>query len=98
MNQQYLHIHGENLPTKEWCKMGIDFSKVRQCALEEEKKAVSRNSPLVRYWMPKEGKNRIRILPPWTTEGPNANQYWREVAMHFKVGAESKFFVCPGKT
>ena len=45
-----------------------------------------------KYWKPKEGKNIIRILPPWNDEG----LFYFEAALHygFKDGAKTKAYPC----
>jgi hypothetical protein len=42
------------------------------------------------FWTPKAGRNLIRILPPWA-EG---KLFWRETAVHWNVGPDSKMVVC----
>ena len=68
----------------------VDMSKAKKKAQEEADRAAARASysgSLI-YWKPKQGKNKIRVLPPWTDDenSPNANQFWREVYVHFGVG------------
>ena len=48
------------------------------------------------FWKPKEGRNRIRVLPP----KPGASSIYRVVWQHFPKNAkdESKSFNCPRKT
>jgi len=38
----------------------------------------------------KSGKNKIRVMPPWTEEGTNAYQWWREVWTHWGVGPDEE--------
>lgn len=83
--------------------MGVDFSKVKTKALEEKQKA-NRTFERIRWWKPKVGENRIRLMPPWTDEGPNASQFWREIYQHWNIG-EGGFddengyrFTCPVRT
>jgi hypothetical protein len=55
---------------------------------EEEKERAAKNLAFgrrVTWWKAKPGTNKIRILPPWTDQGPNKNQFWREVWMHYGV-------------
>lgn len=84
-----------------------DMSKAKRKWEEEAKREASRNKfgRPTKYWKPKVGTNRIRILPPWTTEGPNDHQWWREVWKHYGVVAanapdeNNEFTVlCPKKT
>jgi len=41
--------------------------------------------------------SRIRILPPWTAEGENANLPFKKIYQHWDVGPESKRSICPAK-
>jgi hypothetical protein len=75
---------------------------------EEKKREAARRARMKRretYWKPKPGTNRIRIMPPWTNEGPNSGQFWREIYVHFGVTCfdspdpDSAFTVtCPRQT
>jgi hypothetical protein len=76
---------------------------------EEEKSREDARKAMMRrratYWTPKEGTNKFRLLPPWTEEGPNAEQFWREIHVHFGVmcfdspDSENAFSVsCPKHT
>lgn len=80
--------------------MGVDFGKVKDKQQAMDEKAAQRAAGGYKYWSPTVGKNSIRILPPWTDEGPNANQFDREVYMHWNIGPEEKgaTFPCPEKT
>jgi len=42
------------------------------------------------FWTPKAGRNLIRILPPWKT----GSLFWRESAVHWNVGPDSKMLTC----
>jgi hypothetical protein len=83
--------------------MTIDFDKIRR-KRQEEKQRQTRTFDKIRYWKPKTGENQIRLMPPWTTEGTNANAFWREVHRHWNVGnggydEEGGFsYTCPVKT
>lgn len=82
---------------------GVDVNKVKQKAEEEAAKAAARQAGGFRYWSPKGGKNKIRFMPPWTAEGNNANQFWREVFVHWGIGADDageggQSFACPTQT
>jgi hypothetical protein len=64
-----------------------DMAKAK-AKYEEEKERAARQAAFGRradWWKPKAGTNKIRILPPWTDEGPNRNQWWREVWMHYGI-------------
>lgn len=84
--------------------MAVDMEKVKKKAEEEAKRALQRSfGETYFWWTAKNGKNRIRFMPPWTVEGPNANQFWREIYQHWNVGAtneeeDGKNFICPLKT
>ena len=52
-----------------------------------------------KWWKPKNGPNRIRILPGWADEGDFAGVFWREVAQHWNVSEDMKGPVlCPKET
>lgn len=76
--------------------------KAKQKAAEEAAKAENRFQKTARlFWKPKQGQNRVRILPAWTGEGPNANQFWRELYVHWGVGPDEENqinFACPRLT
>lgn len=82
--------------------MGVDLNKAKAKAAEEAAKqeARTRGFQSVTYWKPGQGKNKIRVMPPWTDDetNPNANQFWREVFVHFSVGDNESVFACPAKT
>lgn len=80
--------------------MGVDLKKMRKRQQEEEEKAAARAVGGFKYWSPEVGENRVRFMPPWTEEGPNANDFTREVYIHWNVGPEEKgvTFPCPVKT
>lgn len=75
-----------------------DMGKAKKKAAAEAAKAASRGNPSRRYWSPEQGKNRIRIMPPWTDKGPNSYQFWRELYVHWNVGPDEENTVhlpCP---
>lgn len=81
--------------------MSVDINKIKLRIAEEEQKVAARSQRNTnwdfKYWSPKKGKNVIRLLPPWTTTGPNSGQFWREVFIHWNVGS-AKSLPCPQKT
>lgn len=83
--------------------MTIDFDKIRR-KRQEEKARKTRIFDKIRFYKPAKGENLIRLMPPWTTEGENANQFWREIYQHWNVGAggydeEGGWrYTCPVKT
>lgn len=65
----------------------IDKVKAAQKSLTDKANKVKPQArPKVRYLKTKIGKNRLRFMPAWTTEGVNANQFWREIYVHSNVG------------
>ena len=80
--------------------MGVNFDAIINRLREEEAKEAQRNLPRVSYWKPTPGKNRIRLMPPWTQEGHNGGSFYREIFTHWSVGGEEgkSYFVCPLKT
>jgi hypothetical protein len=80
--------------------MGVDLAKQKQRQKEEEQKTAARAAGGFKFWSPAVGENRVRFMPPWTEEGPNANDFAREVYVHWNVGPEEKgvTFSCPAKT
>lgn len=88
--------------------MAIDFAKLLNKAKEEAQRATGggRGAGRVKYWKPRDGKNRIRLMPPWSTDPSNVNagQFWREVYVHWSVGQNGRdeengaSFSCPVKT
>lgn len=47
--------------------------------------------PREKRFTPKEGANRIRILPPWSREGA----YAKRMLIHWQVGLSRSSFLCP---
>jgi len=80
--------------------MGVDLNKVDQQRLELEQKEAARAVGPVRWWTPEQGQNNIRLLPPWTKEGRNANSFAREIYTHWNIGDgdDTTAFTCPLKT
>jgi hypothetical protein len=81
----------------------VDPSRVAKKAAEEAAKAAAfdRQNVARIYWKPKQGKNQIRILPPWTDQGQNAGLFWREISVHWGVGADENnvhHLSCPKET
>lgn len=79
--------------------MAIDYEKLRKAAQELQARMTRGGGPSMKFWKPADGKNVIRILPPWTEEGPLAGQFYREVHQHWNVSEEATGPVlCPKKT
>jgi hypothetical protein len=47
------------------------------------------------YWAVAEGRNRIRILPPWSEEAAEAGRYFFETAFHYGIGPDDRTMPCP---
>jgi len=79
-----------------------DVSKAQKKAAEEAARAASFGTfGTLKWWKPKKGKNRLRVMPPWTGEGTNSYQWWREVWVHWGVGPDDdnkQSVACPRKT
>lgn len=78
--------------------MGIDYEKLRKAKAEIQARTNRGGGPSMKFWRPNEGQNRIRILPPWTQDGPFAGQFYREVHQHWGVSENSGPVLCPAKT
>lgn len=76
-----------------------DKDKAREALAREEAKGQG-FGPRALMWDVKDGDNKIRVMPPWTAEGPNARQCWREVYQHWVSNAEGnrRPILCPVKT
>lgn len=81
----------------------VDMQKVRAKVAEEAAKK-NRSFDKVRRLKLKTGENQLRLLPPWTEEGTNANQFWTETYTHWSIGnggydeENGRRFTCPVKT
>jgi hypothetical protein len=79
-----------------------DISKAKEKAAEEAARAAAfGNFGPMPFYKPKSGANKLRFMPPWTDEGSNAFQWWREVWTHWGVGPDDdskKNVACPKKT
>lgn len=84
--------------------MAFDKEKLNRKAREEEQRQKNQNfGPKILWWKPKQGENRIRLTPGWTSEGPNADMPFREVYRHWSIGLggydeKGRSFTCPVKT
>lgn len=77
----------------------VDISKMKNRLQEEERRETARDRPSFRYWTPAVGKNVIRLLPPWTDEGPSSGDFYREFFVHWSDDANNvQSFTCPEKT
>lgn len=80
--------------------MAVNISKARQKAQEEAAKQSNFTYQHIIWYKTKPGNNPIRLMPPWTYDdsNPNAEQFWREVYMHFGVGPNEVALPCPKET
>lgn len=78
--------------------MALDYEKLKKAAQELQARMARGGGPSMKFWKPANGKNTIRILPPWTDEGPMAGQFFREVHQHWNVAENSGPVLCPAKT
>ena len=76
---------------------GVDIGKMKQRQEVEDAKEAARAAGGFKFWSPQLGENRLRFMPPWTEEGPNANDFARESYVHWNIGPEEKgvTFTCP---
>lgn len=81
--------------------MGVNLNKVSERQEKEEQKAAARDVGNI-VWHDRMivGSNPMRLLPPWTDEGPNANDFCREIYQHW--GANPQYpnspLTCPKRT
>jgi hypothetical protein len=80
--------------------MALDLSKAKAKLQEESARMSKTKFQTIDWWKPQQGKNLVRLMPPWSADdtNPNANQFWREVYMHFKVGPNGWSGSCPTST
>lgn len=80
--------------------MGVDLSKMKQVQQETEAKNAKKGGSGYIFWTPKPDKNRIRLMPPWTSEGNWRDSFFRELAMHWGIGTEEEkqHFSCPTRS
>ena len=86
---------GSKNKAKKSRRKGVNLG--RMLAKVEEQKAKQNRTD---FWKPSEGKNVIRLMPPWAEEGDSAELFYREVYIHWNVppGAEDQtFMLCPKK-
>jgi hypothetical protein len=79
----------------------VDMEKMKQKAREEAAAAARQNFGPIPFWKPLANKNVIRIMPPWTADGHNAYQWYRETWVHYNVGTDDdnkKQITCPRRT
>lgn len=84
--------------------MTVDIQKVLKQQREMKERSNRFSRVKINRFKPKVGENKIRILPPWTDEGHNAGQFWRELLQHWNVGEGGyqeeggRIFLCPLRT
>jgi hypothetical protein len=67
----------------------------------EERLSRGGGSGGAKFWRPEAGENKIRIMPAWDEDEKSffANQFWREVAQHWRVSDDQKGpILCPKVT
>lgn len=69
--------------------MAIDMAKIL-AAREALTQNNSFDGPSIKFWKPKDGRNRIRIMPPWTDDGFHSGSFMREAAQHWQVSPDLK--------
>lgn len=69
--------------------MALDLNKVAafQAASKAKQSGAFENAI---YFKPKDGSNKIRIVPDWDQTGPYEGTFWREVHQHWKVSPDQK--------
>jgi hypothetical protein len=75
--------------------MAVNFDRLKEQQQIMDAKN-SRGGSAVKYFTPKQGLNRVRLLPPWLEEGVQCEDIYKEVSMHFGVGPNGMSFVCAG--
>lgn len=78
--------------------MSLDFEKLKKAASELQARMNRGGGTSMKFWKPASGKNTVRILPPWTDEGPFAGDFFREVHQHWNVTEKGGPVLCPAKT
>lgn len=78
--------------------MGLDFEKLKKTSQEIQARMNRGGSTSMKFWKPANGKNTVRILPPWTDEGELAGQFYREVHQHWNLSEDAGPALCPKKT
>lgn len=78
--------------------MALDIEKLKKAQAEVQARMARGGGPSMKFWRPKEGVNRLRVLPPWTETGIHAGAFWREVWQHWNVSEEGGPILCSKKT
>ncbi len=82
--------------------MGVDLQKQKEKKQEEARKVAERLARqlqrTVQRWKPKTGESKIRLMPPWTSEGHNANNFANEVYLHWHIPGISYPVLCVAQT
>jgi hypothetical protein len=76
------------------------LDKVYKAKQESEERLTRGGGARAQFWKPRNGENRIRIMPPWTNEVVEfLDQFWRQVAQHWNVSEDQRGPVlCPKRT
>lgn len=77
----------------------IDWNKVNDKAQQLEEKLNRKSGGGAKFWRPRDGENKLRILTGWADEGDFVGQFWREVAQHWNVSeSQAGPVLCPKET
>ena len=71
--------------------MPIDLKRLKE-KYDQLQQNKSKTSGNLNFWKPKVGVSIIRILPSWNPK--NGGIYFRDTAIHYDIGEESRRFVC----
>lgn len=80
--------------------MSINIDKLKKAATDlQARMSRGGGGQSMKFWRPLDGRSSIRILPPWTAEGPHAGSFYREVHQHWNVNPEAPGpILCPKNT
>lgn len=72
----------------------VDYNRITAMKKELEKKLAGNGpkGPRLQFWIPKPGKNYIRVMPCWTQDPTSMHHgvFWREVHQHWNLTKDSK--------
>lgn len=82
--------------------MALDLAKVSATkkALTESLNRSGGSGGGFKFWTPKAGKNKVRIMPCWTSDedSPHYGVCWREVTQHWNISDSSPPVICKRRT
>jgi hypothetical protein len=78
----------------------VNVNKVEKSVQDAAiKQASFRDGPSLKWYKMASDKATLRIMPPWTNEGPFEGQFWRVIHQHWNVTEEMKApIICPKTT